>query len=182
MAGVPVIEPVGAAALAKDVAKLVEHGEGVTVLQDARARLAKSASCLDPELGFAFAGLDRRYGHDAAPVPSSLSRGPGSPGGIEFSGLGLGRRSTAAQHEATRAFAECRRPAHSSRACTGLSRSWVSKQAGQTQAPQGGSLCRDGDYEPFRRLPATPRLSSSRLTACHAFAPRIVVPEAIARR
>src|SRR3954462_4988190 len=81
MAGVPVIEPVGAAALAKDVAKLVEHGEGVIVLQDARARLAESGGCLDPELGFAFAGLDRRYGHDAAPVPTSLSRGPGSPGG-----------------------------------------------------------------------------------------------------
>ena len=81
MAGVPVIEPVGAAALAKDVAKLVEDGEGVTVLQDPGARLAKGAGRFDAELGFAFAGLDRRYGHDAAPVPTSLSRGPGSPGG-----------------------------------------------------------------------------------------------------
>src|SRR5205823_2701595 len=100
MAGVPVIEPVGAAALAKDVAKLVEHGEGVIVLQDARARLAKSAGCLDPELGFAFAGLDRRYGHDAAPVPTSLSRGPGSPGGrFRVQRLGSSCRSTTAQHE-----------------------------------------------------------------------------------
>src|SRR5438094_10568315 len=90
MAGVPVIEPVGAAALAKDVAALVDDGEGVTVLQDPGARLAKGAGRFDAELGFAFAGLDRRYGHDAAPVPTSLSRGPGSPGGrLEFSGLGL---------------------------------------------------------------------------------------------
>src|SRR5207248_7791864 len=142
VARVAVVEPVRAAAVSCDIAKMVEDGEGVTVLQDPGARLAKGAGRFDAELGFAFAGLDRRYGHDAAPVPSSLSRGPGSPGGIEFSGLGLDRRSTAAQREATRAFAECRRPAHPTRACTGLSRSWVSKQAGQTQAPQGGSLCR----------------------------------------
>src|SRR5436190_14006460 len=68
MAGVPVIEPVGAAALAKDVAKLVEHGEGVIVLQDARARLAKSAGCLDAELRVAFAGLCRRSRHRSTPA------------------------------------------------------------------------------------------------------------------
>src|SRR5256885_7391522 len=95
VARVAVVEPVRAAAVSCDIAKMVEDGEGVTVLQDPGARLAKGAGRFDAELGFAFAGLDRRYGHDAAPVPTSLSRGPGSPGGIEFSGLGLDRRSTA---------------------------------------------------------------------------------------
>src|SRR2546421_12520887 len=75
MAGVPVIEPVGAAALAKDVAKLVEDGEGVTVLQDPGARLAKGAGRFDTELRVAFAGLCRRSRHRSTrPLGRSMGR------------------------------------------------------------------------------------------------------------
>ena len=118
MARVVVVEPVRAAAVSCDIAKMVEDGEGVTVLQDPGARLAKGTGRFDAELGFAFAGLDRRYGHDAAPVPTSLSRGPGSPGGrLEFSGLGLAAEAPPRSTKLTCAFAQCRRPTHRSRAC-----------------------------------------------------------------
>jgi hypothetical protein len=76
MARIFVVETVGAATAADDVAKRVENGKGIVVLQDSGARLAEPAGRLDPVLRVVFARLCYRSCHYAAPVPRPLSRQP----------------------------------------------------------------------------------------------------------
>ena len=79
IAGVVVIETVGAAAAAGNIAKWIEDDERVAMLQDPAARLAKPAGRLDAVLGIVVAALYRRCCHDAAPARGAQSAACATP-------------------------------------------------------------------------------------------------------